>query len=218
MSVFNQELSNQECELSSSSNAIAQEMDEAPQDETMSHNRNRWSSSDASGSSSIATFFEIVNPPSQLVSSPYPNTERFQSNVVVVIEDSYSTAFEFEKLLPFEDYECQDDLSALSRRSSLQNEAEDLDDGTDRLDGRLLPDFFTYTSEERELIRRNLPILRTQLEKTEESSPARPGSVLPRENKNYHLPTKSSDFHQNTAQDHLITSVNDSDIFGDFIF
>ncbi|EFP77393.1 uncharacterized protein PGTG_03349 [Puccinia graminis f. sp. tritici CRL 75-36-700-3] len=178
MSVLNQKPNNQKSDTINSANAMTQWMDEASPVERRTHSRTRRSSSDISGSSSIATFFEIVNVPSQFVSSTRSKFERTKSNIVVVIEDSYSTAFEFEHSDQIKGYESSADSTTFSTRSSLDNDAEDTYDGIDRLDGLLLPDFFTYTSEERELIRQNQPILRTQLTKTDENNSSQPDGTL----------------------------------------
>jgi hypothetical protein len=179
MSVLNQNLNTQKNDTMNSADAMTQWMDEASPVERRTHNRTRRSSSDISGSSSIATFFEIVNVPSQIGSSSTRSKfQRTKSNIVVVIEDSYSTAFEFEHSDQVEGYESSVDLTSSSPRSSLDNDSEDTSDGIDRLDGLLLPDFFTYTSEERELIRQNQPILRTQLEKTDENNSPQPDGTL----------------------------------------
>ncbi|PLW13981.1 hypothetical protein PCANC_18101 [Puccinia coronata f. sp. avenae] len=185
--------------LMNSLNGINQEMANEIAHElefSKSHNH-RWSSSgstSSTGSSSTITFFEMVNAPSQLVTgSDSKGTRRFKSTMVVVIEDDHSTAFELlDTWDDGEDDTRVEDLSPISsRRSSLQNQSQvnENDDGVDRLDGILLPDFFTYTSEERELIRRNQPIIRSQIHDTPTHRGDSELRMLRRESTPYHLPT-----------------------------
>ncbi|KAH9466176.1 hypothetical protein KEM48_001646 [Puccinia striiformis f. sp. tritici PST-130] len=102
--------------------------------------------------------------------SPRPKTKRAKSSIVVVIEDSFSTAFEFDCPDHVIEYDTDQALSPCSptgsSSSSSSHKTEDSEDGLDHLDGLLLPDFFTYTSEERAMIRRNQPLLRLQLQKS----------------------------------------------------
>ncbi|KAI9601683.1 hypothetical protein H4Q26_001516 [Puccinia striiformis f. sp. tritici PST-130] len=95
MSSHHQKISNEEQDMSSSAIDITGDMsEELPiQSTDTSNHRSR---SDTGGSSSSPTFFEIVNPRSPLARSPRPKTKRAKSSIVVVIEDSFSTAFEFD--------------------------------------------------------------------------------------------------------------------------
>jgi len=166
----------------------------------------RWSSgttssgtescgTDSSSNSSrqpMETYFEMVNGPTQLVSGPGSKRGRFESTMVVVIEDSQSTVFELlypEPLSP--------DSSLL-----LHHHHDQDPEAVDSLDAALLPDFFSYTPEERDRIRRNLPIRPPAfLPSLSNRNPSQPSSSpLNRHrrsnSKPYHLPTPSLLSHQ----------------------
>ncbi|KAI7966781.1 hypothetical protein MJO29_000058 [Puccinia striiformis f. sp. tritici] len=185
MSSHHQKISNEEQDMSSSAIDITGDMsEELPiQSTDTSNHRSR---SDTGGSSSSPTFFEIVNPRSPLARSPRPKTKRAKSSIVVVIEDSFSTAFEFDCPDHVIEYDTDQALSPCSptgsSSSSSSHKTEDSEDGLDHLDGMLLPDFFTYTSEERAMIRRNQPLLRLQLQKSLENLDHQYSAHLPTSN------------------------------------
>lgn len=156
----------------------------------------RWSSgtdsttSSRGGNNMAETYFEMVNGPSLQVSGT--PSKRGPKMVVVVIEHTNSTVFH---LLHPEHHP--------HNISSLQQEPDHDDNDNegdphphaDHLDATLLPDFFSYTREERERIRRNQPIRSCPMTFFFTDNPFlnQPDSPLQRvrrsESKPYHLPT-----------------------------
>lgn len=117
------------------------------------------------------TFFEMITPPHQLNRSQSadfdPRVKHSKPQIIAIIEENAPTSPQVNhKSLSTISFQEDDDSSFSSSTSSISSTSNFIgrlsatmeDDGSDKLDGSLLPDFFTYTSAEREFIRQYQPV------------------------------------------------------------